>query len=617
MKTSQAVYTRCVRLARNTLSIMRRRVLLLMLLLVNTFLYSTLSILRHRHFGSGWDLAVFDQAIWLYSRFSSPDVTVRFNRPKHILGDHFHPIVALLSPLCWIIDGAEAILISQAFIVALSVIPVFLFTARRLGNTAAWLFTLAYSLFWGIQQTVEFEFHEIAFAIPLIAFAIYFIDVRNATGYFACFFLMLMTKENMGAIVAFFGVYLIVLKRYRDGLVSLIVGAITFPLMTKIVIPFFSDRPHEYWTYEALGPNLTGAIKTMIRKPWLVAQIMTSPVTKLHTIWLIFSPFLLLSLFSPLMILFIPIFAERFLSSRMVFWQPFYHYNATITPLVAMAAADGLWRITRLIKSERARRICVQLATLAILFISLWMLPRLPLWKLTSPDYWQLTEMEKTGQAAIAMIPPGVSVAAQIPVAPHLTHRRHIYIIHPTGINTPPSPIGYVIASSHLTPYPFDSYALIENFLTDQQAKGYVKIFDRDGWVVLKRPDLDPSKPPVILTEEGSERAVALNSVNLTRAPFFNTTRPSLIADGKPRIALFAINVAAAETSAVEVTAEDENGNIFASELEAVIPLDGPIWMVQLNIKLPDELSGSRRLWVSIKAGGHTSNRVLLELQPS
>lgn len=616
MKAAKAVYKRCVCLALNTLSILRRRALLLILLLADTFLYSALSILRNRHFESGWDLAIFDQAIWLYSRFSSPDVTVRFNRPENILGDHFHPIVALLSPLCWIMNSAEAILISQAFIVALSVIPVFLFTARRLGNSAAWLLTISYSLFWGIQQTVEFEFHEIAFAIPLIAFAIYFIDVRNAMGYFTCFFLMLMTKENMGAILVFFGIYLILLKRYRDGLVSLSVGAITLPLITKIVIPFFSGRPHEYWTYDALGPDLTSAIRTIIKKPWIVPQIMTSSVTKLHTIWLIFSPFLLLSVFSPLMILFIPIFAQRFLSSRLVFWEPLYHYNATVTPVVAMAAADGLWRITRRVTSERARRFSVQLATLAILVINLCMLPGLPLWKLTSPDYWQLAQMDRDGQAAVAMIPPGVSVAAQISIAPHLTHRRHIYVISPPGIEAPPSTTSYVIASSQLTPHPFASYAQIENFLAERQGMGYVKIFDRNGWVVLKRPDVELGKPPIIVTEEGSGRAVALDSITFTRAPFFITTRPSFTADGKSRIALFAMNVASAETGGVEVTARDENGNIYATQLEAIIPVDAPIGMVQLNIKLPKQISRSRRVWISINAGGLTSNEVLLGLQP-
>ena len=613
MKGPKAVYKWCVGSALNTLLILRQRALLLILLFVDTVLYSSVSILRHRHFQSGWDLAIFDQAIWLFSRLSSPNVTVRFNRPANILGDHFHPIVALLSPLCWITNNAEAILISQAFIVALSVIPVFLFTARRLGNSAAWLLTISYSLFWSIQQTVEFEFHEIAFAIPIIAFAIYFIDVRNTMDYFICFFLMLMTKEDMGAILVFFGIYLILLKRYRDGLMSLSVGAITFPLLTKIVIPYFSGRPHNYWTYEALGPDLTGAIKTMIRKPWLVAQIMTSSVTKLHTMWLIFSPFLLLSLFSPLMILFVPIFAERFLSSRLVFWEPLYHYNATVTPIAAMAAADGLWRITKWVKSERARKLAVLLATLAILVINLSMLPRLPLWRLTSLAYWHLTEAERDGHAAVATIPPGASVAAQIPIAPHLTHRRHIYIIHPSGIDAPPSTTDYVIASSQLTPSPFAGYAEIEKFLAEWQQMGYVKIFDRNGWVVLKRPEVEPGKPPIIVTEEGSERAVALDSVNFTRAPFFVTTRPSFAADGKPQIALFAMNVVSSDMGGIEVTARDENGNNYAIELESVMPLK-PIGMVQLNVKLPEEISGSKRLWIRIKSGRLTSNEALLEL---
>src|ERR1051325_9090511 len=113
MKAAKAPYTASVRLLLNALSVLRRRALLLILVLTDTFLYSALSILRHRHFESGWDLAVFDQAIRLNSRFESPYVTVRFNRPENILGDHFHPIVALLSPLCWVVNGAEALLIGQ------------------------------------------------------------------------------------------------------------------------------------------------------------------------------------------------------------------------------------------------------------------------------------------------------------------------------------------------------------------------------------------------------------------------------------------------------------------------------------------------------------------------
>lgn len=603
------------RLSQKKVSILRSA-LLPLLVLTDTTLYSALSILRHRHFETGWDLAVFDQAIWLYSRLDSPQVTVRFNRPENVLGDHFHPIVATLSPLCWVINGAEAILIGQAFLVALSVVPVFLFTARRLGRGNAWLFALSYSLFWGMQETVRFEFHEIAFAIPLIAFAIYFIDLRKPAGYFACFLLMMLTKESMPALVAFFGIYLLLLRRYVDGLVSLTLGALTFPLMTKVVIPFFSGRFYDYWTYDALGPDLTSALKTLLRRPWVALQLLVSPVTKLRTIWLIFSPFLCLSLFSPLMILFVPIFAERFLSSRIIFWGPLYHYNATVTPIVAMAAADGLWRITKLVRRESVRKLCAGLPVAGILVINLYMLPGLPLWELTSPAYWRLTARDLDGRAALAMIPPGVSVAAQIPIAPHLTHRRGIYIIHPTI--TPPTVTTYIIASSQLTSHPFDSYAPIEEFLAKQQEKGYVKVFDRNGWVVLKRPGVEPGTPPVLMTEDGTTRAVALDSVRLTGAPLYLTAQHPFSQDGRTRLLLFAMNVAsefADMRAGVEVFAEDEKGNVYPVEVESVVPLDSPVGMTQLNIKLSERLSQSGHVLISIKAGGLSSNKARLDLQ--
>ena len=43
---------------------------------IGVLAYSTLSILRHHHFESGgYDLGIFDQAIWHYSRFQVPAST--------------------------------------------------------------------------------------------------------------------------------------------------------------------------------------------------------------------------------------------------------------------------------------------------------------------------------------------------------------------------------------------------------------------------------------------------------------------------------------------------------------------------------------------------------------
>jgi hypothetical protein len=350
----------------------------------------------------------------------------------------------------------------------------------------------------------------------------------------------------------------------------------------------------------------------------LVLELLTSPAAKLRTTWLIFSPFLFLPLLSPLMVLFIPIFAERFLSSRAVFWEPLFHYNATITPIVALAAADVLGRISQLLlERERTRKISVGLLCAAILAVNLYMLPGLPLWQLTSPGFWRLTPRDEDGYAAMSMITPGASVATLTNIAPHLTHRRGIYIIHP---DRPTPPTTYIITSSQITLYPFDSYRQIEDYLTEQQQKGYLKVFDRNGWVVLKRPGVNPELPPVLLTREDSKRAAALDSVTLREGPFPVNARHHISKDGRTRISLFALNIyseyGGSDYPDIEVIAEDEPGRAYPMEVEAVLPLDTPVGLTQLNVKLPDELKGLNHIWVSIKSGSLKSQKALIDLQP-
>jgi len=130
----------------------KRRKLLWLFVLALTIVYSSLSILRHWHFAStAYDLGIFDQAIWQYSRFGPPYNTVRLHLfQDNLLGDHFHPIIILLAPLYWFTDKVEALLVAQALLFAVAIVPIFLFTEKRLGKVAAYLFCISYSIFWGI-----------------------------------------------------------------------------------------------------------------------------------------------------------------------------------------------------------------------------------------------------------------------------------------------------------------------------------------------------------------------------------------------------------------------------------------------------------------------------------
>ena len=442
---------------------------LLLIILVAALAYSSLSVSRHRHFSSSaFDLGVFDQAIWRYSRFEPPYNSFRTDRiDENILGDHFHPILLLLAPLYWFTDSVEALLVAQALLFAIAALPIFLFTEKRVGRLAAYLFALSYSIYWGVQLAVEFDFHEIAFAVPLIAFAIYFIDEGRWRAYFACACLLLLTKEDLSVLVVFFGFYLISLGHIRKGLISAGLGAAWLFLALKLFIPFFSSKGgYRYWDYGTFGTGPLDSIRTIFRNPGLLIRTLVTPATKLRTGWLIFSPFLFLACFSPLVILMIPLLAERFLSNIEHYWMPAFHYTATISPVMAMASADALGRLSGLIKEIRVRRLLVTSLSFIILGINLYLLPSFPLWKLTDSAYRHRTPGDRAGYDALSIIPREASVTAQNNIAPHLSHRRNLFLIKPLGF-APES--DYIIASSEVSPYPFPDYKDIEAYLVSRQ----------------------------------------------------------------------------------------------------------------------------------------------------
>ena len=124
--------------------------------------YSAYALLKHWHFDSSYDLAIYDQAIWHLSRFERPASSIR--SLPNVFGDHFHPIIALFAPLYWVAPFPETLIVAQAILLAASVVPVFLFARDRLPYGPALAMCLAYGLFWGMQQTAIFDVHEAVFA---------------------------------------------------------------------------------------------------------------------------------------------------------------------------------------------------------------------------------------------------------------------------------------------------------------------------------------------------------------------------------------------------------------------------------------------------------------------
>ena len=123
------------------------------------------------------------------------------------------------------------------------------------------------------------------------------------------------------------------------------------------------------------------------------------------------------------------------------------------------------------------------------------------------------------------------------------------------------------------------------------------------------------SVPPTLLTEENTDRAIALDSVTSVRDPFPLTTPYNFSSDQRTRIMLFAIGLEllpGEDASVVTAQAEDSAHRIYPLAIEYVGKVPGFDWLTQVNVRLPDGLAAAGDVLVSISLRGAASNKVVI-----
>src|SRR5215207_4630157 len=119
---------------------------------------------------------------------------------------------------------------------------------------------------------------------------------------------------------------------------------------------------------------------------------------------------------------------------------------------------------------------------------------------------------------------------------------------------------------------------------------------------------------PLLIAEEGTDGAVAVEPVTRARDPFPVTQSPAFSPDARTRVMLFAQNVQLlpGETAAdLTAAAEDAAHNVYPLTVERVDPVPGFDWMSAVVVRLSDRMSNSTgQVLVSVTLRGVTSNRV-------
>ncbi|UQX87858.1 DUF2079 domain-containing protein [Jatrophihabitans telluris] len=402
--------------------------------------YAGFALLRHRQFGTaGYDLGIFDQAVRRYAHLQAPMVPLK-GSGYNIFGDHFHPIIALAAPFYWIWDSPQTLLVVQAALIAISVPVVYRFAHRRTSSRMSLIICGSYGFSWAFQTMVNFNFHEVAFGVPLLALAIDALDRQDDRQLFLFSGALLFVREDMGVLVLLIGILRTVrgglrpwggARRRLPGLVLIGAGVAMYEVATGLVLPHFSPTgTFAYWQYgPTLGANLSDAAVRSLTHPWHVIDLFFSPKVKTETLLYFLLPLLLLPLRSRYSWLALPLLAQRFFepTDRRLLWEPHYHYNALPWVVLVLAMVDGAARLSWFDRA-RARTLLAGVLVLVPVVLVAFVPDVAPLHSAITGKLYRLDPQMRAQAATVARIPAHVCVAADDRIAGHLTGRDWVTI---------------------------------------------------------------------------------------------------------------------------------------------------------------------------------------------
>lgn len=410
-----------------------------LLAVITGALYGMYAVLQWRRLEvPSWDLGIFTQLAERYAHLQSPIVPIK-GEGVNLLGDHFHPALVLLGPLYRMFPSGLTLLVLQAVLVALSVVPLTRVAQEVLGRGWGLALGAAYAGSWGLQGAVAAQFHEIALAVPLLACALAaFLRSRWwTTAAWAA--PLVLVKEDLGLTVAVLGAVLAWRARgdrppdgVRAGAALALWGIGWFALTTLVLLPALNPRGR--WDYtENLGGGDGGPVGLLVE--------LVTPHQKVVTVLLLVALGGVVALRSPLVLLVVPTLAWRFLGDVPHYWGWAWHYSAVLMPAVVAALLDA----GRAEATARPGRTSWRWARPAVgisLATTVLLLPTMPLARLTDAEAYRLPDRHGAAMAVLAEIEEGSTVATDIALMAYLVPTATVFWV---GNDGNPAPDAVVI----------------------------------------------------------------------------------------------------------------------------------------------------------------------------
>jgi uncharacterized membrane protein len=443
--------------------------------------YSTLSMLRHQSYHSfGFDLGLFNQVFWNTTQGHPFESTMSqaLPVPHSLLGDHFSPVFLLLMPFYFAFPHPETLLVLQTLALALGAWPIYLLAKLKLPAGYAALWVLAYLLFVPLAYINLYDFHEVAFSVAPLGFALYFLE-RGRRGLFLLSLLFtFLVKEEMPLIGIGFGAYVLLGKRdWRLGVGVLVGSLLAFATVIQLVIPLFAgghSYPYIGERYADVGGSARGILTTLVTNPLRIAHSLLQPKKVYFVIGIFGSTLGLSALAGWASLLLLPTLGYLLLSN----YEPQYSFTSQYSaPLIPLVVGTSILALARL--RESAQRPVVAAVVVSSLVFS-WAYGDMPFSRKFDPSLFSTQSRYAAFVPQLDRIAPDARVSAGNGFPSHLSERRYIYDYGFEGVQD----AEWVVLDYEGTNY---DMAVFQAQVASVEAAGYNEVASGYGLALLRK----------------------------------------------------------------------------------------------------------------------------------
>ncbi len=433
-----------------------------------------------------FDVGIFDQGTWLLSRFQEPFVTVR---GLHLFGDHASYILLLVAPIYWVIADINVLVVIAAIVPAVAAWLSFrIGVVEGLNPWTAVVVAIAFLFHPAVAWVPWDSFHPEVFALALLPGAYLAARTNRPILFVVLGFLVALVKEDAFLVLIPLAIY-VGWKWDRHRLYAIGVGLMAAGVAVfnfGVLLPEFSPTGELIYT----GRYSFNPIDwiTASRFEYLAAMLLPLPI--------VFRAPLLLAVAGPITAANL---ASGFTYQHEIRW----HYTVYLLGVMAAAAPVGMAKLVERwgpdvgvgMVSER-RRLALPLSVLlyAIAVTSLLLLGP----DLRNEGVWGgwTTEQQDEVSAAFELIPDDAVVAASHTFAPHLAHRKEIYMLPNPWVadawgvapDTPPRPDPSVVEWIFTN---LESAGESERRVVEEaEGNGWTEVLSGDKWRLLKADHL-------------------------------------------------------------------------------------------------------------------------------